>query len=185
MALVSVLRELVAGSPFYTPHMPRSGNPMSVQMTNLGKLGWVADKTGYRYQTHHPETGAPWPVIPAQLLDLWKTLAHYPHPPEACLVNHYTGKARMGLHQDRDEMDFDAPVVSISLGDTAVFRIGGRTRNDPTRSFRLQSGDVLVMGGPARMSFHGVDRVLPATSTLLNGGGRLNLTLRRVNLPQG
>jgi alkylated DNA repair protein (DNA oxidative demethylase) len=117
------------------------------------------------------------------LLELWKNLAHYPHPPEACLVNHYTGKARMGLHQDKDEMDFDAPVLSVSLGDTAVFRIGGSARKDPTRSFKLQSGDVLVMGGPARMNFHGVDRVIPATSTLLNGGGRLNLTLRRVNLP--
>jgi len=184
VALVSLLRDLVATCPFYTPCMPRSGKPMSVQMTNLGKLGWVADKTGYRYQARHPETGAPWPAIPPQLLDVWQTLAHYPHPPEACLVNHYTGKARMGLHQDADEMNFDAPVVSVSLGDTAVFRVGGSARNDPTRSFRLQSGDVLVMGGPARMNFHGVDRVLPATSTLLNGGGRLNLTLRRVNLPQ-
>ncbi len=185
MALVSVLRERVTGCPFYTPAMPRSGKPMSVRMTNFGKLGWVTDKTGYRYQPHHPVTGKPWPAIPAQPLDLWQALADYPHLPEACLVNHYTGKARMGLHQDRDEMDFDAPVLSVSLGDTAVFRIGGTRRKDPTRSFKLQSGDVLVMGGPARMNFHGVDRVLPATSTLLNGGGRLNLTLRKVNLPEG
>lgn len=182
-ALISTLREQIAGCPFYTPAMPRSGKPMSVRMTNFGQLGWVADKAGYRYQPCHPETGRPWPVIPAQLLELWETLAYYPHPPEACLVNHYTGKARMGLHQDKDEVDFDAPVLSVSLGDTAVFRIGGSARKDPTRSFKLQSGDVLVMGGPARMNFHGVDRVIPATSTLLNGGGRLNLTLRRVNLP--
>ncbi len=182
-ALVATLRELVAGCPFYTPSMPRSGKPLSVRMTNFGPLGWVSDKHGYRYQPCHPETGKPWPAIPTQLLDLWNSLAHYPHPPEACLVNHYTGKARMGLHQDRDEVDFDAPVLSVSLGDTAVFRVGGSARKDPTRSIRLQSGDVLVMGGPARMNFHGVDRVLPATSTLLNGGGRLNLTLRRVTLP--
>lgn len=182
-ALVSTLREQVAGCPFYTPSMPRSGKPMSVRMTNFGPLGWVTDKQGYRYQPRHPETGKPWPAIPAQLLDMWKKLAHYPHPPEACLVNHYTGKARMGLHQDKDELDFDAPVLSVSLGDTAIFRVGGSARKDPTRSIRLQSGDVLVMGGPARMNFHGVDRVLPGTSTLLNGGGRLNLTLRRVNLP--
>ncbi len=183
LALVSVLRELISTCPFYTPRMPRSGKPMSVRMTNLGTLGWVADKNGYRYQPCRPETGRPWPAIPAALLDLWQTLAQYPHLPEACLVNHYTGKARMGLHQDRDEIDFGAPVVSVSLGDTAVFRIGGTARTDPTRSVRLQSGDVLVMGGPARMNFHGVDRILPATSTLLDGGGRLNLTLRRVNLP--
>lgn len=182
-ALISTLREQIAGCPFYTPAMPRSGKPMSVRMTNFGQLGWVADKAGYRYQPCHPETGRPWPAIPAQMLELWKSLAYYPHPPEACLVNHYTGKARMGLHQDKDEVDFGAPVLSVSLGDTAVFRIGGSARKDPTRSFKLQSGDVLVMGGPARMNFHGVDRVLPATSRLLNGGGRLNLTLRRVNLP--
>jgi alkylated DNA repair protein (DNA oxidative demethylase) len=183
MALISDLRVLVAESPFYTPAMPGSGKPMSVRMTNFGQLGWVTDKTGYRYQPCHPETGKPWPAIPAPLHELWEKLARYPHPPEACLVNHYTGTARMGLHQDKDEIDFDAPVLSVSLGDTAIFRIGGSARKDPTRSFRLQSGDVLVMGGPARMNFHGVDRVIPATSTLLNGGGRLNLTLRRVNLP--
>jgi len=183
-ALVTVLRGLVADNPFYIPQMPRSGKPLSVRMTNLGKLGWVSDQAGYRYQPHHPETARPWPAIPAELLELWRNLAQYPHPPEACLLNYYTGKARMGLHQDKDEMNLDAPVLSVSLGDTAVFRMGGNSRKDPTRSVKLQSGDVLVMGGPARMNFHGVDRILPATSTLLKGGGRLNLTLRRVNLPE-
>lgn len=184
MALVTLLRGLVADNPFYVPQMPRSGKPMSVRMTNLGKLGWVTDKTGYRYQPLHPETSRPWPAMPAQLLELWQALAQYPHPPEACLLNYYTGKARMGLHQDKDEIDLDAPVLSVSLGDTAVFRMGGHSRKDPTRSFKLLSGDVMVMGGPARMNFHGVDRVLPATSTLLKDGGRLNLTLRRVNPPE-
>lgn len=183
MALISDLRVLVAECPLYTPAMPGSGKPMSVRMTNFGQLGWVTDKAGYRYQPCHPETGKSWPAIPAQLQELWENLARYPHPPEACLVNYYTGKARMGLHQDKDEIDFDAPVLSVSLGDTAVFRIGGNARKDPTRSIKLCSGDVLVMGGSARMNFHGVDRVIPATSTLLSGGGRLNLTLRRVSLP--
>ena len=157
---------------------------MSVRMTNLGKLGWVSDKTGYRYQPHHPETTRPWPAIPEKLFELWEILAQYPHPPEACLVNYYTGRARMGLHQDKDEVNLDAPVLSVSLGDSAVFRMGGNSRKDPTRSIKLHSGDVLVMGGNARMNFHGVDRILPATSTLLDGGGRLNLTLRRVNMPE-
>ncbi len=184
LALVALLRGLMADNPLYVPQMPRSGKPMSVRMTNLGKLGWVSDRTGYRYQPHHPETARPWPAIPEKLLELWEILAQYPHPPEACLVNYYAGRARMGLHQDKDEVNLDAPVLSVSLGDTAVFRMGGNSRKDSTRSFKLQSGDVLVMGGNARMNFHGVDRILPATSTLLDGGGRLNLTLRRVNLPE-
>ena len=183
LSLVTLLRGLVADNPFYVPHMPRSGKPMSVHMTNLGTLGWVSDKTGYRYQPHHPETSRPWPAIPAELVELWQALAQYPYPPEACLLNYYSGRARMGMHQDKDEINLDAPVLSVSLGDTAVFRMGGHARKDPTRSFRLQSGDVLVMGGAARMNYHGVDRILPSTLTLLKGGGRLNLTLRRVNLP--
>lgn len=184
VSLVALLRGLVTDNPFYVPQMPRSGKPMSVRMTNFGKLGWVSDKAGYRYQPHHPETSRPWPAIPAELVDLWQTLVKYPHPPEACLLNYYTGRARMGLHQDKDETNLDAPVLSVSLGDTAVFRMGGKARRDPTKSFRLRSGDVVVMGGSARMNFHGVDRILPATSTLLKGGGRLNLTLRRVSFPE-
>jgi alkylated DNA repair protein (DNA oxidative demethylase) len=152
-------------------------------MTNCGPLGWVSDEAGYRYQPTHPETGAPWPDTPELLLKAWEQLSGYPHPPQACLVNFYRPGARMGLHQDRDEEDFDAPVVSLSLGDTAVFRIGGTNRQDPTRSLRLASGDALVLGGAARLAFHGVDRVLPGTSRLLPEGGRINLTLRRVTMP--
>jgi alkylated DNA repair protein (DNA oxidative demethylase) len=183
IALVADLRKLVRRCPFYTPVMPGNGKPMSVRMTNLGDIGWVADRSGYRYQQNHPQTGNRWPAIPEQLINLWRELSDYPHLPEACLVNHYTGNARMGLHQDADEHDFNAPVISISLGDSAVFRIGGTSRRDRTRSFRLHSGDVLVMGSTARMRFHGIDRIVAGSSALLSGGGRLNLTLRRVNLP--
>jgi alkylated DNA repair protein (DNA oxidative demethylase) len=175
-------------APFYTPTMPRTGKPFSVRMTNLGVLGWVSDKDGgYRYQATHPETGRPWPPIPEMIMAVWWELAGYPHPPQACLVNYYAPTARMGLHQDRDEEDFAAPVVSISLGDACRFRVGGTARGGPTRSLKLSSGDVVVLGGAARLAFHGVDRLYPGTSTLLAGwfpeGGRINLTLRRVTPP--
>jgi DNA oxidative demethylase len=178
--LLAALDAVLAEAPLYTPTMPNSGKPMSVRMNNCGPLGWVTDQNGYRYQPTHPETGAPWPSMPSVLLEAWQELASYPQPPESCLINFYAESARMGLHQDRDEQDFDAPVVSLSLGDTCVFRLGGLRRGDPTRSLRLDSGDVIVFGGPARLVFHGVDRILPSTSTLLPQGGRINLTLRRV-----
>jgi DNA oxidative demethylase len=178
--LFAAIREVIAEAPLYTPRMPRSGQPMSVRMTNCGPLGWMTDEKGYRYQETHPVTGAPWPPIPGILMEAWRELAGYPRPPQACLVNFYGPDARMGLHQDRDEEDFDAPVVSLSLGDTCLFRLGGTTRQGPTRSFRLASGDAVVLGGEARLVFHGVDRVIPGTSRLLAEGGRINLTLRRV-----
>ncbi len=181
--LVATLREVFVRAPLYTPRMPGSGKPMSVRMTNCGRLGWMTDEAGYRYQPHHPQTGAPWPAIPDIVLKAWSELASYPHPPEACLINVYGPQARMGLHQDRDEEDFSAPVLSLSLGDTCLFRIGGTKRSDPTRSLKLASGDALVLGGQARLAFHGVDRILPGTSTLLPEGGRINLTLRRVTRP--
>jgi len=187
--MVAALRAAVASAPLFTPTMPRTGKPFSVKMTNLGPLGWVSDRDGgYRYQAAHPDTGKPWPAIPEAVLAVWRDVSGYPHPPEACLVNYYAPGARMGLHQDRDEDDFGAPVVSISLGDTCLFRIGGARRNDPTRSARLSSGDVVVLGGDARLAFHGVDRIYPETSTLLGDwfpeGGRINLTLRRVTVPE-
>ena len=181
--LVEYLRDAVIAAPLFTPVMPRTGKPFSVCMTNMGPLGWVSDRTGYRYQAIHPEQATPWPAFPEIVLALWNKVSDYPHPPEACLVNFYTGSAKMGLHQDRDEEDFAAPVVSISLGDTAIFRIGGTTRNSKTQSLKLASGDVLVMGGESRLAFHGIDRVLSGTSTLLKDGGRINLTLRRVTRP--
>jgi alkylated DNA repair protein (DNA oxidative demethylase) len=183
-ALVGEIRQIIAKAPLFTPTMPRSGNPMSVRMTNAGPLGWVTDKErGYRYQPTHPVTGKAWPAIPKILLDLWQEVSNYPHPPEACLINYYAGAAKMGLHQDRDEDDFSAPVLSVSLGDTALFRVGGKTRKSPTQTFELSSGDVFVLGGEDRLAYHGIDRVLPGTSDLLAEGGRFNLTLRRATTP--
>ena len=180
-ALVEDIRRIVEAAPLYTPAMPKTGKEMSVRMTNCGHLGWVTDKErGYRYQAAHPVTGEPWPPIPDVLLDLWREVADHPQPPQACLVNFYSEKAKMGQHQDRDESDFSAPVVSVSLGDDCLFRVGGARRADPTRSFRLGSGDVVVLGGEGLLAFHGVDRIFPSTSTLLKNGGRINLTLRRV-----
>ena len=183
--LVAELREIAQRAPFYTPRMPKTGKPFSVRMTNCGALGWVSDESGYRYQPLHPETGAPWPPIPARLLRAWEELAGYPHPPEACLVNFYEPIAKMGLHQDRDEQEFDAPVLSLSLGDTALFRIGGTTRGGKTLSLKLASGDALAFGGEARLAYHGIDRILAGSSSLLPQAGRINLTLRRVTKPSG
>jgi len=181
--LVAYLRDAVIAAPLFTPVMPRTGKPFSVRMTNMGPLGWVSDRTGYRYQATHPEQGTVWPAFPESILAVWNEVSGYPYPPEACLVNFYGDGAKMGLHQDRDEEDFAAPVVSISLGDTAIFRIGGTTRGGKTQSLKLESGDVLVMGGASRLSFHGIDRVIGGSSTLLKDGGRINLTLRRVTKP--
>jgi alkylated DNA repair protein (DNA oxidative demethylase) len=179
-ALLAAVRAVTAAAPPFTPRMPKSDRPFTVRMSNCGPLGWVSDRSGYRYQPAHPETGRPWPAIPAMLIALWDELARYRQPPEACLLNFYSPTAKMGLHQDRDEHDFDAPVVSISLGDCCLFRVGGLQRSEPTHSFRLGSGDVVVLGGAARLLFHGVDRIYPGTSSLLPAGGRINLTLRRV-----
>jgi DNA oxidative demethylase len=184
IAVLAAIGEVIAEAPLFTPTMPRSGKPMSVRMTNCGPLGWVTDKErGYRYQATHPKTGKAWPPIPAALLELWREFARYPAPPEACLVNYYAESAKMGLHQDKDEEDFAAPVLSLSLGDTGIFRLGGRSRKDPTRAFELKSGDVVVLGGGDRLAFHGIDRILTGTSDLVPEGGRFNLTLRRVTKP--
>ena len=179
--LVEDIRAIVAEAPLFTPQMPKSGKEMSVRMTNCGPLGWVTDKKrGYRYQTAHPVTGRPWPEMPPRLTALWSELSGYAHPAEACLVNFYSASAKMGLHQDRDEEDFDAPVLSVSLGDSCLFRVGGTGRADKTVSFRLESGDIVVIGGAGRLAFHGVDRIYTHTSPLLKQGGRINLTMRRV-----
>jgi DNA oxidative demethylase len=183
-ALLADIRAIIAEAPLFTPQMPRTGKPMSVRMTNCGPLGWVTDKErGYRYQSTHPVTGRPWPQMPPALTALWNELSHYPHPAEACLVNFYSPEAKMGLHQDRDEEDFAAPVLSVSLGDACLFRVGGTERADKTVSFRLQSGDIVLIGGKSRLAFHGVDRVYSESSALLKQGGRINLTMRRVSNP--
>jgi alkylated DNA repair protein (DNA oxidative demethylase) len=188
--LLAAIVDVIAEAPLYVPRMPRTGTPFSVQMTNCGPLGWVSDQSGgYRYQPMHPVTGAPWPAMPALLLALWEELADYAHPPQACLVNYYAEGTKMGLHQDRDEADFAAPVLSVSLGDTARFRLGGTTRGGKTESFLLRSGEVMTLAGDQRLAYHGIDRVLAGSSRLLlnypdlfPAGGRINLTLRRVTL---
>lgn len=184
--LVEIVRQVVVKAPLYTPTMPQTGKPMTVRMTNCGSLGWVTDREGgYRYQAHHPVTATPWPEMPERMRQIWSDLASYCQQAEACLINYYDENAKMGLHQDRDEEDLDAPVISVSLGDSCLFRIGGTRRQERTTSFRLASGDALILSGPGRLCFHGVDRIYPDTSTLLKNGGRINLTLRRVSLPRG
>ncbi|HSM95359.1 MAG TPA: alpha-ketoglutarate-dependent dioxygenase AlkB [Rhizomicrobium sp.] len=180
----NLLKEIlvkIETAPLYRPVMPGSGKAFSVEETNFGSLGWISDRSGYRYEPTHPVTKKNWPAIPQALLDLWSGATGYEAPPECCLVNLYRGPAKMGLHQDRDEAALAAPVLSVSLGDDAVFRIGGTSRKGATRSVKLASGDVLAFGGPARLAYHGIDRVAAGTSRLVPGGGRINLTLRRVN----
>lgn len=182
--LLDAVRCAVADAPLYVPEMPRSGKPLSVAMTNLGPLGWLTDKAGgYRYQATHPVTGQPWPPMPVQLVALWRAITTYPALPEACLVNYYGPDARLGSHRDADEADTQAPVLSVSLGDDAVFHIGGLKRADAKVRIVLRSGDVVLLGGDARHAYHGVDRIVPGTSDLLAEGGRFNLTLRRVTVP--
>ncbi|BDV34495.1 alpha-ketoglutarate-dependent dioxygenase AlkB family protein [Methylocystis iwaonis] len=184
--LAQEIADVIAAAPLFTSRMPKSGLPMSVRMTNCGPLGWMSDKDrGYRYEPRHPETGAPWAPIPQMLLDIWDELTAYPKSPEACLVNVYAADAKMGLHQDRDEADVAAPILSLSLGADCRFRLGGRKRADKTTALTLSSGDALILSGPARLCFHGVDRILPSILTplpapLAGQGARVNLTLRRV-----
>jgi alkylated DNA repair protein (DNA oxidative demethylase) len=177
--LVATLREVLREAPLFQPVMPRTGKAFSVRMSNCGPLGWVSDLSGYRYQPTHPVTGRPWPPMPEGILRLWRDFAGHDAAPDVCLINFYDGQARMGPHQDRDEVDFFAPILSLSLGDSCRFRHGGETRGERSETIRLDSGDILVFGGPARKMFHGVDRILPGTSTLLSPPGRINLTLRR------
>jgi DNA oxidative demethylase len=179
-ALIEEVLARVASAPFYRPQMPGSGKPFSVEETNFGSLGWFSDKSGYRYAPLHPVTNEPWPAIPPALIETWNELTRYGADPECCLVNLYRAGARMGLHQDRDEEAVDAPVLSVSLGDDALFRFGGATRRDPTQSVMLASGDVLTFGGTARRMFHGIDRIVSGSSRIVPDGGRINLTLRKV-----
>lgn len=188
-ALIDAVITATQTAPFWRPTMPRTGQPLSVMMTNFGPLGWVTDKEkGYRYEAAHPETGSPWPSMPQRLSDLWADVADYPAAPEACLVNWYSETSKMGMHIDWDEEATDAAVVSISLGDKARFRLGGPKRGGKTHSLVLSSGDVVVLGGQSRRCYHGIDRIYPGTSTVLPeehfpGGGRINLTMRRVTVP--
>ena len=180
-ALLGAVRAVIDAAPLYDPGMPRTAKPFSVRMTNCGPLGWVSDATaGYRYQATHPGTGRPWPPLPRLLTALWRELAHYPAGPEACLINYYAPGSKLGSHRDADEEDTRAPVLSVSLGDDAVFHIGGLRRGDPKERLLLRSGDVFLLAGTARLAYHGIDRIHAGTSNLLPEGGRFNLTLRRV-----
>ena len=177
-SLVDALREVVASAPMFHPET-RWGKQMSVRMTSAGRFGWVSDRRGYRYEPRHP-SGTPWPDIPQQVLGIWHDLVSRTRDPDCCLVNYYGEGARMGLHQDRDEVDFSWPVLSVSLGDEGLFRVGNNERGGTTESIWLKSGDVLVMAGDARLVHHGVDRIRFGSSTLLPKGGRINLTCRVV-----
>ena len=162
--LVAAIRAILTESPLYVPTMPKSGKPFSVRMTNCGPLGWVSSKVeGYRYQSTHPDTGKSWAPMPPQLLTIWHDVTGYPAEPEACLINWYEPGTKLGQHVDSDEEDNRAPVVSISLGDDAWFRVGGLTRKDPTERILLHSGDIVVLGGEARLAYHGIDRIVPGT----------------------
>lgn len=177
--VLQAVRSVAARAPVFSSMTPY-GKPMTVRMTSAGKYGWISDKAGYRYTDMHP-SGTPWPAIPGPVLDIWHAVSGVDRAPDCCLINFYGEGARMGLHQDRDEADFSWPVVSVSLGDDGQFRIGNQTRGGTTESVWLQSGDVVVMGGDARLTYHGVDRIRFGTSSLLPKGGRINLTLRVVD----
>jgi alkylated DNA repair protein (DNA oxidative demethylase) len=178
-AMAADVAAIAAAAPFFAPLTPW-GKPMSVRMTSAGRYGWFTDRSGYRYLDRHP-SGAAWPPIPETVLGVWRALASETRMPDCCLVNHYGPTARMGMHRDADEKDFSWPVVSISLGDPGLFRIGGLARSEPTTSVLLESGDVVVFGGAARLAYHGIDRIRAGGSRLLPEGGRINLTLRVVD----
>ncbi|SEQ88229.1 alpha-ketoglutarate-dependent dioxygenase AlkB family protein [Thalassovita taeanensis] len=177
--LVGALREVIAQAPLFSPDTPY-GKPMTVRMSAAGKYGWFSDRRGYRYEDRHP-TGALWPAIPEAVLAIWRDLVSAARLPDCCLINFYGEGARMGMHQDKDEANFDWPVLSVSLGDDGLFRVGNTTRGGQSESVWLSSGDVVVMGGAARLSYHGVDRIRFGSSSLLPRGGRINLTCRVVD----
>ncbi|MGR3316745.1 alpha-ketoglutarate-dependent dioxygenase AlkB family protein [Roseovarius indicus] len=177
--VVDDIRGVAEIAPLFSPMTPY-GKPMRVKMTSAGKYGWYSDRKGYRYERQHPE-GQDWPAIPESVLAIWRTLVSTERMPDCCLVNYYGEQARMGMHQDRDEADFGWPVLSVSLGDEGMFRVGNATRGGKTQSVWLRSGDVVVMGGEARLLYHGLDKIRFGTSTLLPKGGRINLTLRVVD----
>lgn len=180
-AMVADLRAVVKAAPMRHP-VTRWGKQMSVKMTSAGRLGWISDPGGYRYEARHPD-GMDWPPIPQRILDLWKNITSFERQPDCCLINFYGEGARMGLHQDKDEGDFSYPVLSVSLGDDGLFRMGGGERASKTQSVWLNSGDVVVMGGDSRLAYHGVDRIRFGSSSLLPDGGRINITLRVVADP--
>lgn len=178
-ALIDALRDVLKAAPLFSP-TTRFGKKMSVRMTSAGKYGWYSDGRGYRYEPRHPN-GSGWPPIPDEVLAIWHAVTGHDRKPDCCLINYYGEGARMGMHQDRDEADFTWPVLSVSLGDDGMFRIGNEDRGGKTESIWLESGDVVLMGGEARLTHHGVDRIRFGSSRLLPKGGRINLTCRVVD----
>ncbi|MGR3514651.1 MAG: alpha-ketoglutarate-dependent dioxygenase AlkB [Paracoccaceae bacterium] len=176
VALVAELRDVAKVAPFRNDTTP-GGQKMTVRMSGAGDVSWTSSRAGYVYAETQSD-GRAWPRIPVALVDLWHTLTALDQAPDSCLVNFYGEGARMGLHQDRDECDTSWPVVSVSLGDEAQFRVGGPKRSDPTKSIWLSSGDIVVLKGPSRLAYHGIDRIKFGSSALLERGGRLNVTLR-------
>ena len=179
--LIDAVRAIVAQSPFRRMTTP-GGHLMSVAMTNCGERGWITDHTGYRYDPVDPRTGTPWPAMPPVFRDLARRAAEQGgfegFAPDACLVNRYEPGTRLSLHQDKDELDYSAPIVSVSLGLPATFLFGGMARSDKPRRFRLVHGDVVVWGGPSRLAYHGVAPLADGEHALL-GRKRINLTFRR------
>ena len=181
--LIAALRVTVEQAPFRHMMTP-GGHQMSVAMTNCGSCGWVTDRTGYRYDVNDPEAGRPWPPMPPVFRELAGQAAARAgfagFSPDACLINRYQPGARMSLHQDKDELDLGAPIVSVSLGLPAIFLFGGLKRSDKPSRFRLQHGDIAVWGGPARLAFHGVAPLADGEHALL-GRQRINLTFRKTS----
>jgi DNA oxidative demethylase len=180
--LIAALRDIVAAAPFRHMETP-GGHRMSVAMTNCGSAGWVTDRTGYRYSATDPESGKPWPAMPSLLRELADGAAERAgfagFAPDVCLINRYVPGAKMSLHQDKDELDFGAPIVSVSLGLPAIFMFGGLKRTDKPRRFRLEHGDIAVWGGPSRLFFHGVAPLADGDHPVM-GPQRLNLTFRKI-----
>lgn len=182
--IVSQLRGTIKTNPLYVPQTP-SGKSYSIQMTNFGSLGWLPN---YTYGDRHPVTDQPWPAIPdsiIELVDRLKRKDHISHEfqPQAMLLNVYKPDSKLGLHQDKDELNKEAPIVSLSFGESATFLLGGMKRQDPTREIRLESGDAFILANENRMRFHGVKCILPNTAPadLMKKTVRINLTLRQVN----
>ncbi|MBT8458474.1 MAG: alpha-ketoglutarate-dependent dioxygenase AlkB [Boseongicola sp.] len=176
LTMLEDLRAVANAAPFKQYKTP-GGHKMSVRMTAAGDVGWVTDRAGYRYSPRHKD-GGDWPDIPTSILKVWRLVSGVERDPDSCLVNFYGEGAKMNLHQDKDEADHQWPVVSISLGDPGLFRVGGDARSDRTKSRWLMSGDVAVLAGDARLAFHGIDRIKFGESDLLPNGGRINVTLR-------
>ncbi len=174
--------EVADDAPFYTPVM-RGGAPFRVQMTSAGDIGWLSDEAGYRYARVHPETKRPWPEIPEPITSFAKAAAleagFSGFTPDSCLFNLYRSDGKLGIHRDHVEQDRVSPIVSVSLGDSCVFKFGGLSKGGPFTDWTLVSGDVVVFGGPSRLAWHGVSKILRGTSDLIPGGGRMNLTVRR------